>query len=64
VLDGNPCHDVNEISFPLRPMDKVDEYAPAEVKTLTTTNYDPTIPQEVFGIYRPHGGTRHIGGSG
>jgi hypothetical protein len=45
-------------------MDKVDEYAPAEVKTLTTTNYDPTIPQEVFGIYRPHGGTRHIGGSG
>ena len=39
--DENPCRDVREIPFPLRPMDKVDEYALAEGKQLDTTNYDP-----------------------
>ena len=38
---GNPCVDVREIPFPLRPMDKVDEYALAEGKTLAQKGYNP-----------------------
>ena len=49
LLDGSPSLDANEIPFPLRPMGKMDEYAMAEAKTLTTTNNDPPIPQGVFG---------------
>ena len=41
LLEENPCRDVRDIPFPLRPMDKVDEYALAEGKMVASRNYDP-----------------------
>ena len=48
LLDHSPFRDANKIPSPLRPMEKIDKYAKAEAKTLTTNN-DPTIPQGIFG---------------